>query len=127
MVSPATAATRFTYGIVESGGGLEHDDVPALRRPEPVVDLAHEDPVGLQERRFHAPLAYLGDLHDEQVEDDRDDDRERERLDDLQRRPPGERRLGLVLRQRLAGIVLRAVAVFDRHRIKCLTLCRRWI
>jgi hypothetical protein len=38
-------------------------------------------------------LTDFGDLDDEQVEDDRNDDREGERLDDLKESAPGEWRL----------------------------------
>ena len=74
------------------GRRVEHDDVAALRRPEAVVELAHQNAVVLQQRRFHRALPYLGHLNDEQVEDDGNDDRERERLDDLENRAPRKRR-----------------------------------
>src|SRR5437867_1230486 len=74
------------------GRGVEHDDVAALWPAEAVVELAHEDAVVLLEGGLHGPLAHLGHLNDEQVEDDRDDNRESERLDDFEDGPPRERR-----------------------------------
>jgi len=81
----------FHVGDLCIDGRVEHDDVAGLRRAEAVVDLAHEHAVVLQQRRFHAALTDLGHLYHEQVEDDGDDDRERERLDDLEDGPPRER------------------------------------
>src|SRR5207253_3240689 len=70
------------------GRRIEHDDIPTLRTAEPVIELAHEYAVVLLQRELHRSLADLGDLYDEQVENDRDDDRKSERLHDLQDRAP---------------------------------------
>ena len=64
--------------------------VAGLRPAEAVVDLAHENAIALQEGHLHAALADLGDLNDEEVQHDRDDDREGECLDDLEERAPRE-------------------------------------
>ena len=65
-------------------GRVEHDDVAALWHAEAVVEFADEHAIVLLEGRLHRSLTHLGDLNNEEVEDDGNDDRERQRLDDLE-------------------------------------------